>query len=398
MSRANAETFVKSFFEIIEEELLKGELVKIKGFGAFKTLKVEKRESIDINTGERILIDEYVKVSFTPDANLKEQINKPFSGFETIVLSDYQAEMISDSVESEEVEAEPVVADPEAVAVEEPVAEEPVTEPEAVEEPVAEEPVAEEPVEESVTEPEVEPEAMAVEEPVAEEPAKENIEESAASNDAEVAVNKPVIGKGKRRGFKAVITVATIVLVLLLLIYMLWPLIFQYYIKHQYKESRKAVKTEQVVTESSAVIEMADVESESEAEPVAEEPAEEPAVAEKPAEEQKPEVQKAEKPAKAVEERPAAVVNPAVKQIVNLVAEDEMKDLADFTADDTDNYAIVGLLAEHTLQKDEILTILSQKYYGTKKLWPYIAKYNNFDDFNKLRPGMKVLIPKLENK
>jgi nucleoid-associated protein YgaU len=81
-----------------------------------------------------------------------------------------------------------------------------------------------------------------------------------------------------------------------------------------------------------------------------------------------------------------------------LVAEDENRDLADITADDTDNYEIVGLLAEHTLKKDEILTILSQKYYGTKKLWPYIAKYNNFDDFNKLRPGMKILIPKLENK
>ncbi|MBO5952395.1 MAG: HU family DNA-binding protein, partial [Bacteroidaceae bacterium] len=119
-SRQKSELFVKSFFEIIEEELLKGEQVKVKGLGVFKTVKVEARESVNVNTGERIKIDGYVKISFTPDAALKEIINKPFAAFETMVLSDFQAEMISKSLEetvgdqAEEQDLEDAVSVPEA--------------------------------------------------------------------------------------------------------------------------------------------------------------------------------------------------------------------------------------------------------------------------------------------
>ena len=102
LSRSKSELFVKCFFDIIEEELLKGEQVKVKGLGVFKTVNVEARESVNVNTGERILIDGYVKVVFTPEAALKDIINKPFAAFETMVLSDYQAEMISHSVETVE--------------------------------------------------------------------------------------------------------------------------------------------------------------------------------------------------------------------------------------------------------------------------------------------------------
>ena len=197
----------------------------------------------------------------------------------------------------------------------------------------------------------------------------------------------------KHIGLRAVIILASVILALLLLVYMLWPVIFRQYIKHQYKTSRNEVVTEQVITPESVVPEQQNV-LEGSADNSTETAVENTATVPAPA---KP-VSTVSETKPVVETKPAAASNTIVKQSIKLVAEDENRDLADITADDTDNYEIVGLLAEHTLKKDEILTILSQKYYGTKKLWPYIAKYNNFDDFNKLRPGMKILIPKLENK
>lgn len=88
MPRKDAELFVRSVFEIIEEYLKTDKMVKIKGLGTFKLVSMDSRESVDVNTGERILINGYVKVSFTPDPVLRDEINKPFSQFETVMLFD----------------------------------------------------------------------------------------------------------------------------------------------------------------------------------------------------------------------------------------------------------------------------------------------------------------------
>lgn len=88
ISRRNAESFVKEFFSVIKDSLERERYVKIKGLGTFKLIDVESRESIDVNTGERIEIKGHTKVTFTPEAALKEAINKPFSQFETTVLND----------------------------------------------------------------------------------------------------------------------------------------------------------------------------------------------------------------------------------------------------------------------------------------------------------------------
>lgn len=82
----DAEMFVRSVFEIVQEYLQTDKLVKIKGFGTFKLVRVESRESVDVNTGERIVINGYTKVTFTPDTTLRDEINKPFAQFETVVL------------------------------------------------------------------------------------------------------------------------------------------------------------------------------------------------------------------------------------------------------------------------------------------------------------------------
>ena len=78
----------KVFFSIIEEGLEKDKYVKIKGFGTFKLIEVDSRESINVNTGERFEIQGHTKVTFTPDNNIKEAVNKPFSAFQTVVLEE----------------------------------------------------------------------------------------------------------------------------------------------------------------------------------------------------------------------------------------------------------------------------------------------------------------------
>lgn len=85
---SDAEMRVRQFFLTIEEALLSDSIVKIRGLGTFKLVKVDARESININTGQRFTIDQHTKVTFTPDASLRNQINKPFSEFETVILSD----------------------------------------------------------------------------------------------------------------------------------------------------------------------------------------------------------------------------------------------------------------------------------------------------------------------
>lgn len=88
MDAKSAGTFVRTVFEIVEEYISKDKLVKIKGLGTFKLVSVSDRESVNVNTGERILIAGHSKLSFTPDAALKDAVNRPFSDFETTVLRD----------------------------------------------------------------------------------------------------------------------------------------------------------------------------------------------------------------------------------------------------------------------------------------------------------------------
>ena len=73
---------------MIEDSLKHDKLVKIKGLGTFKLIDVDSRESININTGERFVIEGYTKISFTPESALRELINKPFAHFETVALNE----------------------------------------------------------------------------------------------------------------------------------------------------------------------------------------------------------------------------------------------------------------------------------------------------------------------
>ena len=153
---------------IIQQRLEEDELVKIKGFGTFKIISVEARESVSVRTGERVMIDSHAKVTFTPDTVMKELVNKPFSQFETVVLNDgVEFDDVAEDEEEETVKSEeettPIEKQPEIVeepkvkeapmitlAEEEPVVEEAVAEEHEVVPPVVEEPTVEEPLTEDV--------------------------------------------------------------------------------------------------------------------------------------------------------------------------------------------------------------------------------------------------------
>jgi nucleoid DNA-binding protein len=214
----NAENFLKTMFGLIESALKDEKYVKIKGLGTFKIIEVDSRESIDVNTNERIRIEGHSKISFLPDPTLRENINKPFSHFETVVLNDnvqfdessldkdadedLQDEDVEEGPEDDLNEGEeestsenkeevlPSAEKPETGLAAEPVITEPdpnVT-PEPVDVPVAEtvtELVAE-PVKETVSE----SSAVQPDQPV-KEPIKETVEESTVEPPKEEQQSKP---------------------------------------------------------------------------------------------------------------------------------------------------------------------------------------------------------------
>lgn len=117
LSRNEADAFVASMFEVILDGLRQpGSQVKVKGLGTFKLTTVSSRESVNVNTGERILIGGRDKISFTPETLLKDRVNAPFAQFETVALND--------GVDFSELDTEQAVAQPEPLA-EEPTAKQP---------------------------------------------------------------------------------------------------------------------------------------------------------------------------------------------------------------------------------------------------------------------------------
>ena len=108
LSKADAERFVATIFEVINDGLEDDKLVKVKGLGAFKIIGVAARKSVDVNTGEPIVIEGRNKISFTPDASMRDDVNKPFSQFETVIINDgvdfssIDKEYENETVENEE--------------------------------------------------------------------------------------------------------------------------------------------------------------------------------------------------------------------------------------------------------------------------------------------------------
>ncbi len=198
ISKREAQQFLTDFVETIQDGVNNDKLVKIKGLGTFKVIDVDARESVNVNTGERVTIDSHQKLTFTPDAAMKELVNKPFSQFETVVLNDgveFDDEPEVEEPAIAEETPEPVVEptpepEPEPVVVPEPepepvVVPEPEPEPTIVPEPEPEPVIVPEPEPEPVVVPEPEPDPMPEPEPEADPaPVEEEVAEKAEEKSA----------------------------------------------------------------------------------------------------------------------------------------------------------------------------------------------------------------------
>ena len=350
MSKKDAELFVRTLFDLIEEALATEKYVKVKGFGTFKLTEVESRESVNVNTGERIEIQGHTKVSFTPDTAMKDLINKPFAHFETVILNDgveledtLVEEVVDENVTDEvpiimETQSEPVVETPAPVEepmVEMPTEEEPQTEEVIIEEPIVEEPIVAETVTEEPVQ-EVNEEETSVEEPVIQE-------------EIPIVESQPEIIETKEKTTNRVLWGIIVVLVLIILFGAYWMFL-------------RPTDTPEVIP----------------APPVQEELVETPA----PIAEEKPQ-----------EETPKTV------QFIELSEEELRKERVPSFADTLD-YQIVGTQEEYTLQKGETIIRASVRFFGTKKYWPYIVKHNMdvLPDPDNIPAGIRIKIPKLVEK
>lgn len=372
MTPKDAETFVRTMFDLIEEALTNEKYIKIKGLGTFKLTEVNSRESVHVNTGERIEIQGHSKVSFTPDTSMKELINKPFSHFETVVLN--EGVELEDTVIEEEGTPESTEVSETTIKVEETTIGQPIVEESVVEKPIVETPAIEEAIiQESITEEPIEDNSI-VDEPVMEAPIVEETEsevpveptiveetiatEALKSTESEESekpitaekeeVSTPMVPQGEEKKSSRILWAIIIALVLIILFGFYWLFM------------RPSISTEIDLTV----------------------PAKEEAIASTPIEEEK-------QPEDTLE----------ILSYVKLSAEELRNERVPSLADTLD-YQIIGTKEEYTLQKGETIIRASVKFFGSKKYWPYIVKYNMdvLKDPDNIPAGAQVKIPILTPK
>ena len=376
MTKKSADAFFRGMFELIEEALTNEKYVKVKGLGTFKLTEVDSRESMNVNTGERIEIQGHTKVSFTPDTTMKELINKPFSHFETVVLNDgveLEDTPVDDEAKVVEVvdeKVENIIEQPQVV-VESPVIEEesvieaeietpvePIPSPVIVEEPISVEEVSESVQEEQKVLEEVEVEDTEVFEPVvAEGPVEKEEKIATIAEDTLAEVSKPeekqenivpeVARSESKTTFKVLIGII-IVLLIIILFGLYWIFL------RQGDVSSTSVTSVPVKEEMTVVQE---------------------------------EVQPVQKEDTLLVNKDTMIVQPEVVEQASVLSEDVV-------------YEITGTITTLTLEPGQTLVKLALKYYGSKNFWPYIVEHNSdvIKDADRVPKGATIKIPKLEPK
>lgn len=458
LTRETADSFLRAFVDTIEKGLREDKMVKVRGLGTFKLMDMNDRGSVDVTTGERITIKGYTKVSFTPDSSMKEFVNRPFAHFEPTELNDgYPDEEV---VEDSEEPAEDAVDEPAALPAEEPaelVVEEvsdasidvtvDASEPDTADAPETSEiteiaetgEVAESPVIVETSEPMAPEEIEGNQEPVVsvEEAADElstesvdvaldvitaaesiveaeeqkestyedvpTIEESVDKTDEDVLVSPQTDvadKKGKKRwGCWGMGCLVVVLLFIAAIVAYFLPnstiggiALFEKNDLEVAEDIKVNPNLEQELgieqskdsivqsTASGTSIETA-VEGKSEVDSASEN-----VVLATPTEEAKP-------------SQPVPEVKPVTTPVTHTFVVTEAlaaRNIKDITVDNTTDYIIEGIQATHVLQEGETIIQLSRKYYGDKRLWPYIVKHNSITDFNKVAVGMSINIPVLK--
>lgn len=376
VNKKDATGFVTQMFDIIQQSLEQDKLVKIKGLGTFKIIDVDDRESVNVNTGERVLIEGHPKITFVPDALMKELVNKPFSQFETVVLND--------GVDFEDAASEPSVAEPEIVETEPAVLEsesepaamplvdfEPEPEPELI--PVSESEAA--PKSEPAPKPEAAPEPEPVQEPAMEaEPEQEAAPETETEEESESQEEEyeEEASDGKKWWLA----------LLALLIGLAGGYILGNYFPFSTTQTPQQEVVKPVVSDSALIATKAavdSIDSVTVAEPEVEEvKAEAPKVAEPKVETPKADAPKAAEPDKK-----------AVDQLDQYQKKDSRVR--------TGAWRIVGTAQVVKVKEGETLSRISRRYLGPD-MECYIEVYNNITASTPLKAGQEIKIPQLKHK
>ena len=510
LSKDAADNFMRAIVDTIEKGLHDDNIVKIKGLGTFKLMEVSDRGSIDVNTGERITIKGYTKVTFTPDSAMKEFINRPFAHFEPTELNEgfQDEELIVDegqaaanTEEFEEATSTPLPANAdsdvntdniqeaapqsEELQSEEPKAEE-TAEETAEEIEVVDTDIQDAPTQEKVAESEnvdstemeaaenidsiesgeriesiedaedMEPseivatdntedsETMEEEEGVAvqttdQEQTPESSGETSADLQTESGANPDVVSDNMdmtEEKEEAVTTTRTskteketkteekkteekrpekpksrrgcrVAGCLFGIVFILTAIVAGYFAVVPTNEKEK-LNGQSDITVNPHLEKDLDKNWEDEtlhagnnstdALPSHNEPKEETAEnQEAPRSDDAVESEKAEQKATAAD-APATVATPDSYSPLQITASLAAKSIKDITVADTTDYTIGSTLTKHELKSGETIIQLARKYYGDKRLWPYIVKYNNITDFNKVAVGMIIEIPVLNSR
>lgn len=384
LSKNDASNFVNGMFDIIQQALERDMVVKVKGFGTFKIIDVDPRESVNVNTGERVLIEGHNKITFTPDQLLKEIVNKPFSQFETVVLNegvDFAEDTTSEAYVTPEVKAAsmPLVD----FVDEDPSFENPI--------PLGENTVAEAPtpdaepmpVETSVPVVESEPvsssASMVVEAPVAEVSETPANEESVEDSEEESVYEDEEEGSGSRKWLRPAVA-----LLLGLGVGYLLGNYFPMKGEQPVEAPKPPVEMPKTVVEDTLVVDSIKAAVST---PEAEQPAE--PIVDKPVEAPKPEV-------KAEETKPVETVKPAAVAPKPVAPEVDKYAAMDARVR-TGAYRIVGTEKVVKVKEGDNLRRIAQRTLGPD-MECYLEVYNGLKAASPLKIGQEIKIPKLQLK
>lgn len=364
---------MRTFFDVIGQYLVQDKIVKVKGFGTFKLVDVQERESVDVNTGERIVIKGHIKVTFTPETSLRDQVNKPFVDFETVIINEGTDLKFMENMDGAEEMPEtdeallPLEEEEKPLPLEEAPAEDtekesmsiPVQEEQPVEEEDMEEPEEEIQVQEQVSEPVSEtvkdiqpkPEAVQVQEYKKVQPEPEAIVADNVPGNSDVDEKKS--------------TFRTVVWMLLTLVLMLMSYYAGYYrvlcpcqkVQHPVVAKAPVQKQKTNVTPEQITPVMKDT----------------AAVVEK-------------------QGRPDTIPTP-VKPSKPSVSAQQIERYPQVPGG---KYLIVGLKRTHKMMAGDNLYKISRKYYGHYDGVKYIIAFNNFSNPDVIPPGYRIKIPVLK--
>ena len=397
MTKKDAEAFVKEFFLLIEQALESENTVKIKGLGTFKLIDVDSRESVNVNTGERFQIKGHTKVSFSPDANLRDTINKPFAHFETVVLNENTVLEDTPKEETEEEESgeeviptvipEPI--EPQSQPKEEEKEEMSLTEIQPIVETRSIEPQSV--VVEPKTVPVEKKEIITAEEIIEQELLRANLKpestivrsqegKSEMEKGAEVAQtaiqptpqkNIPDSSVKEKSPVPYLITIIILVLLLCggVVLFIYYPDLFSS------SSDKNALDMPPVTTQPvKPEVQLSDTVEQDSVKDI------------------KPETPKTSITPTSVVPQKKEAVTPAKTE--NKVIRQQPSTSVYL---DSASYKITGTKTKYTVKEGETLTRVSLRFYGTKAMWPYIVKHNPdvIKNPNNVPYGTTIKIPEL---